>query len=156
MGEQGHTRGLQSKGQLPKSHRGFSVSVGEWVWHNCSELPRRKTRESEGLNTYWSSTPVIVKVTAASGGLATKSFLSIIIPDARGNFLPGSQNGCQQPLLLQFRWIPAHSLFTEGQEAAESLPRIGGEKKFSFFCCRRLDWEAMPSKAYLAQQPVAA
>lgn len=80
----------------------------------CPELPRRKTWGSEGLNTYWSSTPVIVKVTKASGVLATKSSLSAIIADARANFLSGLQNACQQPL-LQFR---------EGQEAAKSLPYI--------------------------------
>lgn len=111
----------------------------------CSELPRRKAWGSEGLNTYWSSTPVIVKVTAASGVLATKSFLSVIIPDARANFLSGSQNGCQQPL-PQFR---------EGQEAAQSLPYIRDEKKFSFLHDEVLDWKAMPSKAHLAE-PLAA
>lgn len=72
---------------------------------HCSELPRRKTGRSEGLNTHQSSIPVTVKVTAASGRLATKPFLSIIIPDARGNFLPRSLNGCQQPLFLLFRRI---------------------------------------------------
>lgn len=120
MGEQGHTQGLQSKGQLPKSHRGFSVSVGKWVWY--TELPRRKTRGSEGLNTYWSSTPVIVKVSVASGGPATKSFLSIIIPDARGNFLPGSRNGCQQSLLLQFRGIPAPQPSHRGAGSSKITP----------------------------------
>lgn len=80
----------------------------------CSKLLRRKTWGSEGLNTYWPSTPVIGKVTAASGVLATKSFLPAFIPDARANFLSVSQNGNQQPS-LQFR---------EGQEAAKSLPCI--------------------------------
>lgn len=122
---------------------------------DCSELARRKTRGSEGLNTYWSCTLFIMKVTAALGGLATKSFLPIIIPDARGNFLPGSWNGCEQPPLLQFRWIPAHSLSTEGQEAVESFPHLAGEKKFSL-CRGRLDWKATPGKAYSAPQPVAA
>lgn len=108
----------------------------------CSKLLRRKTWGSEGLNTYWSSTPVIVKVTAASGALATKSFLAITIPDARANFLSGSQNGSQQPF-LQFR---------EGQEAAKSLPYIRDEEKLFFFLhAKRLDWKAMPSKAHLAE-----
>jgi len=122
---------------------------------HCSEFPSRKTRGSEGLNTHWSPTPVTVKVTTASGGLATKSFLAITIPDTRGNSLPGSQNGCQQPLLLQFRRIPAHSLLPEGREAGKSFTCRGGAKKCSCLCCRSLGWKAALGRAQGARQLVA-
>lgn len=157
MGEQGHTQGLQSKGQLPKSHRGFSVSVF-MGFIDCSELARRKTRGSEGLNTYWSSTLVIVKVTAALGGLANKiSYpLSFLMPEVTfsldhemgANSHPFSSSDESQPMAFPQRG-------RKGQDAAESFPPIAGENKLSL-CCGRLDWKARPGRAYSARQPGAA